>query len=48
MKEELKLPVMLKLQRYAFKGGGGGAGKIKKALAKSDRNQMKPRSIKII
>ena len=46
MKEELKLPVMLKPQRYAFKGGGGG--KIKKALAKCDRNQMKPRSIKII
>ena len=45
MKEELKLPVMLKPQRYAFKGGGG---KIKKALAKCDRNQMKPRSIKII
>lgn len=47
MKEELKLPVMLKLQRYAFKGGGG-TGKIKNALAKCDRNQMKPRSIKII
>ena len=26
MKEELKLPVMLKPQRYAFKGGGGGGG----------------------
>ena len=46
MKEELKLPVMLKLQRYAFKGGG--TGKIKNALANCDRNQMKPRSIKII
>ena len=46
MKEELKLPVMLKLQRYAFKGGG--TGKIKNALARCDRNQMKPRSIKII
>lgn len=47
MKEELKLPVMLKPQRYAFKGEGG-AGKIKKALTYCDRYQMKCRSIQII
>ena len=38
MKEELKLPVMLKLQRYAFKGGGEGEEERKMA-ARRERKE---------